>query len=294
MELRHLRYFHAVAEELHFRRAAERLHIAQPPLSQQIRKLEDEMGVELFARNKRRVELTTAGRVFLEHARLILSQADSAVLAAQRAGRGEVGPLTLTVEPIAAHTCLNRILPQYRARYPEVDIRLEEVLMDDAVRAVEQGAAHIALTLPYFFSEFLEKKTLLASPLVAVLSRSHLLARREAVYMKELAVERFILFPHRRGSGYSEHITGLCQQAGFTPKVVGEVERLSTLLAMVAAGYGISILPQDLPEGMGGRRPACVKLKKPEPTVEICAAWKSNEDSPLVPAFLQVARSCFS
>lgn len=293
MELRHLRYFCAVAKELHFRRAAERLHIAQPPLSQQIQKLEDEIGVRLFLRSKRRVELTAAGRAFLDRARQILAEADGAVLAAQRADRGEVGPLTIALGPIAAVTVLARILPRHRELFPEVHLTIEENLMGDAVLALEKGTADVALTLPYFFSELLQRETLLSVPLVAALPRSSPLSRRDSVFLKELGVERFLLFPHRSGSGFFEHVMGLCQRAGFTPKAIERIDRLPTLLTLVAAGYGVAIVPAGLPGEMASREIAFVKFEKPNAAVEICAAWRANDTSPLVRAFVKTARACF-
>jgi DNA-binding transcriptional LysR family regulator len=291
MELRHLRYFCAVVEELHFRRAAERLHMAQPPLSQQIQKLEDEIGVRLLLRSKRRVELTAAGRAFLGRARQILAEAEGAILAAQRADRGEVGPLAIALGPIAAVTVLGRILPRHRELFPEVRLTIEESLMSEAVQALERGAADVALTLPYFFSELLQRETLLSVPLVAALSRSSPLSRRDSIFLRELGMERFLLFPNRPGSGFYEHILGLCQRAGFTPKATERIDRLPTLLALVAAGYGVAIVPAGLPEGTATREIAFVKVEKPSAVVEICAAWRANDTSPLVHAFVETARA---
>lgn len=290
MELRHLRYFVAVAEELHFGRAANRLHIAQPALSQQIRKLEEELNVKLFFRSKRRVELTHAGRVFLVEAQQILSRAERAAQAAKRADRGEIGPLALACGAVAIYTLLPLVLPAYRARFPGTDIRIRECLMTEGVEALEDGSADVGLLFPYFHSEMLKHETVLRVPLVAVLPKSHPLAQADRISLKQLAKDPFILFAHRQGSGFYERVVGVCQKAGFVPKVIEGVEHFRTMLVMVAAGYGVSLVPR-LPEGTAGREVAYARLREPYATVEICMAWRATESSPLVAAFLDATRA---
>ena len=187
MELRHLRYFVAVAEELHFGRAAVRLHMAQPPLSQQIRKLEEELEVKLFLRARRRVELTHAGRVFLVEARQVLSLAERAADAAKRADRGQIGPLVVACGPIAVHTVLPTILRAFRARFPEVGITLRELTMLEVPEALQQRTADVGLLMPYFQSETLQREIVLTVPMVAALPKSHPLAGRRRIRLNQLA-----------------------------------------------------------------------------------------------------------
>ena len=290
MELRHLRYFAAVAEELHFGRAANRLHIAQPALSQQIRNLENELDVRLLARTKRRVELTHAGRAFLGEAQQILSQSENAVWVAKRAARGEIGRLALACGTIAADVLLPLVLPRYRARFPEVQISLREGLTAEVVLALEEGNADVGVLLPYFHSEVLKRKTVFRTPLLAALPESHPLAHVGSISLRQLANEPFILFPHRRGSGFYEHVMGMCQKAGFMPKVLEAVAHFHTLLLLVKAGYGVSLVPA-LPTGTG-TQVALAKLREPYAKVEVCMAWRVNNSSPQVAAFLQAVRVC--
>ena len=291
VELRHLRYFAAVAEELHFRRAANRLHITQPALSQQIRNLENELDVRLFARTKRRVELTHAGHAFLVEAQQILSRAESAAWVAKRADRGEIGPLKLACGTIATDVILPLILQCYRARFPEVQISLKEGLTAEVVSALEEGTADVGILLPYFHSKVLKLQTVLRIPILAALPEFHPLARVGPISLKQLANEPFILFPHRRGSGFYEHAVGICLKAGFMPKLLEGAEHFHTLLILVRAGYGVSLVPAML-SGIATRKIAFAELKEPYATVAISMAWRINDPSPQVTAFLQTVRAC--
>lgn len=291
MELRHLRYFIAVAEELHFGRAADRLHISQPPLSQQIRKLEEELGVELFSRAHRHVELTHAGRVFLIEARQILSQMERAAEAAKRADRGQIGPLVVACGPLAVQTVLPLVLKVFRARFPEVELSLKESTMQEIVEALQERTADIGLLMPYFDSEMLQRQIVLTVPMVAALPKSHPLAKRRRIRVKQLANERFVLCSHRSAPGFYEHTIGLCQRAGFTPKLAQEAGQHPTLLALVAGGYGVSVIPAlhnpGAPEDV-----ALVQIQEPWATMQLCIAWRASDSSPVLTAFIDVVKAC--
>jgi DNA-binding transcriptional LysR family regulator len=292
MELRHLRYFVALARRLHFGHAAQDLRIAQPSLSQQIRDLENELDVKLFTRTKRRVGLTHAGQVYLAEAQHILSRAEAAARAARSAGRGNIGSLALAFGPVAAHVLLPFILVRYRACVPGVDVRIEEGLMTDVVRAVTEGNCDVGFTLPYFRSEILKSETVLRLPLVAALPASHRLGGSKSISLKQLPRENFILISRRRGAGFFELVTGLCQRAGFVPNAWDGLEHFSTLLSMVAAGYGISLVPTYPPIARKTRL-ALVPLKEKYATIEIAMIWRAKDLSPLVAGFLHEARiSC--
>ena len=199
MELRHLRYFVAVAEELHFGRAARRLEMAQPPLSIQIQRLEKELGVKLLERTQRHVGLTAAGRVFLERARRVLEQAELAVHAAQRAGRGETGSLAVGFVGSATYGVLPEVLRLFRRRFPDVDLMLYEMGSTAQQRAVVEGRLHLGLIRTprdnAGLDEALAQQVVQREPLVVALPKGHALTRLETLPLIQLAAEPFILFP---------------------------------------------------------------------------------------------------
>ncbi|MBI4501306.1 MAG: LysR family transcriptional regulator [Gemmatimonadetes bacterium] len=289
MELRQLRYFVAVAEELHFTRAARHLRIAQPALSQQIAKLEDELDVKLLWRTKRRVELTHAGRIFLAEAQQILSRADGAVHAAQGAEAGQIGRIAVACGPVASYVGLPGVLHHFRLQFPDVELTLREYLVTDVVLALEQGTADVGLVVPYFDSRLLQRETVLQVPLLAALPESHALAGSRQISLQQLSGDPFVLFPQRKGSGFYERIMSVCQRAGFTPRVLEGVEHLQTLLFMVAAGYGVSLVPAtlNLPGAPGVSH---ARVRESYATLELCLAWRTDEPSPLVAGFLRAVR----
>lgn len=251
MELRHLRYFVVVAEELHFSRAAERLGLSQPPLSQQIRALEEELQVRLFDRTSRSVALTEAGRLFLAEARATLDQADRARQMARRAHRGEIGELTvglfpsaLLAEPVAA-TILG-----YRRRHPGIRLVLREFAIYAAVRELAAGRLEVAYlrypTRPEVPPGFALIEVM-REPMMLVVHRDHRLARSESpVPLRELAQEPFIHFSARSDSALHEHVASLCAAAGFEPRIEQELSQNGSILSLIGTGIGISILPRCL------------------------------------------------
>jgi DNA-binding transcriptional LysR family regulator len=226
MELRHARYFVAVAEELNFRRAAERLHLAQPSLSTQIRLLEEAVGVKLLERDSHKVELTPAGRSFLEGCRRLLQDADDFSRTARRIARGESDPLSIGFVPSLAHGLLPSVLRLFRKRFPDVQLFLSEM---DSTAQIEQIASHridlgfIGLGLPKDIPE-LEIVAVAEERLVAAIPQDHPLAHksRKAIPLKALATERFLLGSRVSAPVFNPWIIVLCQQAGFQPLVVQE------------------------------------------------------------------------
>ena len=265
MDLRQLRYFVAVAEELHFTRAASRARVAQPTLSQQVRLLEKELGVTLFKRTKRRVELTHPGRIFLHEARRLLSGADEAVQAVQSAAAGQLGRLLVACGPTAAYVGILGMLESYRRQSPRVGMRLLESPVSDLVVAVEQGEADAGLFVPYFESSVLKREIVLELPLLAALPKSHPLASSNKISLKRLAEESFILFGRRRGSGFHERILSICHSSGFTPRVVERMEQIHSLLYLVGAGYGVSLVPATLDS-----------INRSEVALVLCGMYLSN------------------
>ncbi|HEY9101878.1 LysR family transcriptional regulator [Chitinimonas sp.] len=247
MEFRQLRYFLAVAEYLHFTEAAAHLGMAQPPLSQQILKLEREIGARLFIRHPRRVELTEAGRLFRERARRIVEDAELALAEAQQAARGAVGSLSLGFAASTVfHPLVPALLQRYRAHYPEVIIRSEEsnsVALMNKLRDGQTDAALVRLPLAH---PDLHATPLVEEEVLCVLPDSHPLHRSRQVPLSALADDNFVLPPRRLGPEMYDTTLAACRSAGFTPRVGLESPQLSSVSNLVAAGFGISLLPASL------------------------------------------------
>ena len=289
MELRHLRYFVAVAEELHFGRAAARLHIAQPPLSQQIRQLEADLGVRLFERTRRRVALTHAGAVYLAEVRRLLAELDAAGERALLAQQGEVGLLALGFVGTASYAVLPGILRAYRARYPGVEVTLHELNSAEQQAALERGQIDAGLVRLAGRSPSLAHEVLRREPFVVALPDGHPLAAAPALALADLAGERFVLHPRGGSAGFYEQIVAACRQQGFTPTVVQEATEMLTLVGLVAAGLGISLVPASVAQlhtaGVVYR-----PLRDAALTAELVLIWRAEDRSPLVEAFRAVAQ----
>jgi DNA-binding transcriptional LysR family regulator len=291
MELRHLRYFTAVAEELHFGRAAERLHMAQPPLSQHILNLEREIGVTLFARTKRKVELTDAGRVFLTEARLILAHAEQAIHMAQRASRGEIGRLVIGFVLSATCSLLPETLRVFRERFPAVEMVLEETTTGSGLASLAAGRMHMCFVrLPIngldasFASEpVLKEKIILALP------SDHRLAAEAPVSLRQLSDEPFIIFPRVQGAGFYDHLVSLCRRAGFSPRVAQEAGQMQTILSLVAAGLGVALIPSTV---QSLRREGVIyrPLRERAPETGIAMIWPRADASPMLENFALTVR----
>jgi DNA-binding transcriptional LysR family regulator len=289
MELRHLRYFVAVAEELHFGRAAQRLGIAQPPLSQQIRRLEEELGITLLQRTKRRVELTEPGRIFLDGARQTLEQAAAAARMAQRAERGEIG--RLAVGFVGPGNWLPLVLRPFRARHPGVELTLHQLGTARQVDALKAGRLDVGLLRPPLSGgQGLSLETVAREAIVAALPRGHRLGTRRRVLLKGLKDEPFVLFPRAEGPGFYDQIVALCHKAGFSPRVVQEAAEMRTILNLVAGAVGVSLVPKpssDLRLAGAVYRP----LQGPTSWTELALAWRDGDDRPALRAFLGVVRA---
>ncbi|QXI43635.1 LysR family transcriptional regulator [Pseudomonas wayambapalatensis] len=246
MELRHLRYFIAVAEELHFGRAAQQLGISQPPLSQQIQALEQELGARLFERTNRRVELSEAGRLFLEEARQVLAQVDKAADVARRAQLGELGEMKIGFTSSAPFTSrISQAIHAFRQRFPAVHLHLTEMSSREVVDAVFDESIEVGLMRPLPVPEGLAVTELFREPLVVVLNASHPLALggEQGLYMRDLAHEPFVFFPRSYGSGLYAQLMDLARQAGFSPHFAQEAGEALTIIGLVSAGLGVSVLP---------------------------------------------------
>ncbi|HEY9723823.1 MAG TPA: LysR family transcriptional regulator [Oscillatoriaceae cyanobacterium] len=295
MENRQLRYFVAVAETLHFGRAAERLHLAQPSLSHQILALEHELGVSLLRRTKRRVELTAAGERLLDEAYKILEQTDRAVALARQAGRGEIGSLRVGFLSSVAYGNLPRLLRAFQERSPGIHLELRELTTPDLQRALETGEVDVGFFRLDASSALLEATPGLSwqrmqrDPYVIALPEDHPLAARPAIALGALAQERFVLFPRRLNPGLHDLITRHCREAGFEPRITQEATLMQTLIALVAAGLGVTFAPTSMQvlrlEGVCYR-----PLEAPGIEAFEMAAWRRDDDSPALQAFREMLR----
>ena len=287
MDLRQMRYFVAVAEELHFGRAAQRLRIAQPALSRQIQALEKDLLVQLLFRNRRRVQITPAGQVFLERARLILARSDEAVLAAQRAGGGVSGALNLGFVGSATYDVLPGVLRDFLRAAPHVDLTLSEMTVHAQIEALTEKRIDIGLLRLPPKTEGLVFRTIAREPLYVALPRTHHLSKFPALKLAALAGEPFVLYPDHPRPSWTEFVIGLCQQAGFRPLVVQRTVEIQTTLSLVAAGIGVSIVPKCIGnlqrKDVVFRRMAGVRAR-----TELLAAYRERDPSPVVQTFLKV------
>jgi DNA-binding transcriptional LysR family regulator len=247
VELRHLRYFVAVAEECHFGRAAERLHMAQPPLSQQIRQFEGALGVELFRRTTRKVELTPAGALLLERARRILGDVEIAAVDVGRAERGELGRLAVGFTGSATYELLPRLAAALRSELPGVELELHgEMLTPAQVEALLAGTLDVGLLRPPVGSPDLAVHVIRRESLVAVLPSDHPAARRRSVRLADLAGEPFVSYPSHFRSVVHDAVEMACGKAGFSPIIVQKVSETATLVSFVAAGIGVALVPASV------------------------------------------------
>ena len=293
MELRHLRYFIAVAEELNFTRAAERLHIGQPPLSQAIQVLEADVGAQLFTRTKRWVRMTEAGTLFLADARRILALAEQAGETARRAQRGEAGVLRVgftfstPLTPLFA-TVINR----YRQQYPAVTLILHEMATLPQLDALGQRTLDLGFVRPLDGDTppGLALTPLREDPLVAVLPAAMTVARNKPVKMEQLKEMPFVMYPPSAGTGIYAQIMRLCREAGFVPRIGQEAGEASTIIGLVAAGCGVSVLPASFERiRMDGVQYRAIAGDHASTTLLL--AQRSDESSPLVAAFVAMAKA---
>jgi DNA-binding transcriptional LysR family regulator len=287
IELRHLRYFVVLAEELHFGRAAARLGMAQPPLSQQIQRLERLLGSRLFERTSRRVQLTDAGQAFLAEARRALLGVENAVEAARRAGRGETGELRVAFAATVMFVHLPRIIREFRTRFPGVHLDLREMPTGPQLAALKAGDIDIGFVREPRPDPELEIVTVMREPLRIAVNKSHPLAAKATLAVRHLADEPFVLFPEELAPGLYAQVMGLCRAAGFTPRVVEESRELYTSVSLVEAGVGVSILPASV-EKLGWRGVRYRPIPSAAAETRIAAAWRRDRARPVLDAFMRV------
>jgi DNA-binding transcriptional LysR family regulator len=292
MELRHLRYFIAVAEELHFARAAERLQMAQQPLSAQIRQLEEELDVVLFERTTRRVSLTDAGRVFLEKAYETIHAFDQAMLAAQEAKRGERGEIRIGYASTTLYNIMPPLMRAFRERFPQIRVILHELTcISELDEKVIQGDLDVSLTgdPAYFCPAPLEHIVLCREPVVVVLPETHRLATWKDIPLQELDNEPFIQYDRHEKTHIHQLIASNFRERGITLNNVQEATTEQAMIGLAAAGIGVSLVCASL-SGLRQTEVVYRRLIEPSLDVEFIMTWRRDRISPVIQSFLQVAQ----
>lgn len=288
LELRLARSFIAVAEEGHFARAAQRLHITQPALSRQIQQLERELGVQLLTRVGRAAQLTVAGRTFLDHARRLLEMAEATAIATRRASEGIVGRLVVGFVSPATYSVLPATFRAFRERAPEVALELRQLssgAQAEALRARELDVG--ILHPPVEGAPLLGLRVIVDQPFVAAVPARHPLAIESSISPALLAGESFIIFPRRTGPGLYDRILSLCHAAGFSPRVVQEAEQMQTIVSLVAAEVGVALVPASIARSLrDGVR--YLDLDGTDVRATLSACWRLDNENPSVGAFLDL------
>ena len=291
MELRQLRYFIAVAEEMHFNRAAELLHIAQPALSQQIQRLERELKTRLFTRTTRSVELTEPGTVLLSAARRVIGESEQALISVEQAREGRTGILRVGFVGSAALSLIPRIVPAMRHQYPGLQLDLHELTTEQQLGALEAGNLDVGIVREVGTLPGIATRELTREPLIAALPDDHPLAGRDALALTDLAHEDFITFPRRQVSRLYDLISALCLQAGFHMRVAQEAVQFPTILGLVAAKTGIAIVPRSMQAlRLPGLRYVPLAGESAASTISLIFAQERG-DTPLIRRFVTSAGS---
>ena len=292
MELRHIRYFLAVAEERHFTRAAAKIGIGQPPLSQQIKDLEAEIGASLFRRVAHGAELTTAGEAFLQAVKEMPMLAERATRAARRAARGETGSLRVG---LTATAVLNAAVPSairaFRRAYADVELVLEEASTTRLVAGLQEGSLDAAFLRPKGSNpEMLQLRLLSEEPMIVALPSGHVAAKQRDVDLASLKDDSFVLFPRLIGPTLYDAIVGACRRAGFEPVIGQFAPQIASMVNLVAAELGVSIVPASTSQ-LRVRGVAYREIAGQAPTVRLAIAYRRGETSPIVRNFVASAVS---
>lgn len=293
MELRHLRYFIMVAEELNFSRAAERLHMAQPPLSQQIQDLERELGVPLLIRTKRSVQLTPAGSAFLTEARKAVVQVERAVEIARHVQNGILGHLEIGFVSASASEALPAIIKRFRERFPRVEARLHSMATTEQVQALREGQIHVGLLHPPIFDASLGLEVIRREPLLVALPAEHRLASQETIALSQLGEEDFVTYPRAWNSATFDQIVSLCRDAGFAMRLGQTATGMQTILSLVSAGLGVSLVPSSV-RLLRSTDVIYRPLQDITPTMDLAVAWRPENAPPALTHFLEAARETTS
>jgi DNA-binding transcriptional LysR family regulator len=291
LELRHLKYFVTVADELHFGRAAERLGISQPPLSQQIHTLELRLGAKLFERKGRGIVLSAAGIALLPRAKGILAQAERAAESVARSQRGELGELHLGLMSSGPFTfVIPRVLARFRERLPDVRLVIHELASSHQIEALEQGVIDIGVMRPEALPSTLGHIELFKDSLTAVMHASNpLAATRGPIHISELANEDFIFYQRHLGVRLYDEVIALCTRAGFSPRILYEVRELPTIIGLISGGFGVAVLPGSV-QRMMVENVVYRPVADMDAATAVWAIYRQDTTDPMVGAFLEIAQ----
>jgi DNA-binding transcriptional LysR family regulator len=290
IEIRQLRYFVAVAEELNFRRAALRLHISQPPLTRQVHQLEQELGVELFDRLSRGVALTAAGAAFLVEARNILSLADLAVEKARLAGQGQIGRLDIGVFGSAMFDVIPRLAAQFHKAYPGVTIALHDMNKAEQIKALREGRLTIGFNRFVWDEPDMVKESVLVEHLFVAHDGRMAAPDGDFLTIADLARAPLILYPRVARPGFADRVVALCRDRGFEPNVVQEVDDVVTAIALVSSGFGSAIVTESATNLQLPHVTFTPLERTPETGIELFCQYPKGEPSPILAAFLEIIR----
>jgi DNA-binding transcriptional LysR family regulator len=290
LELKHLHSFVAVAEQLSFVRAAQRLHLSQPALSGQIQALEDDLGVKLLFRNRRVVQLTDAGKVFLNEAYAILQRTQQAAELAQKAAKGQIGKLSIGFVSSAALEIVPDIVVAFRRNFPDVTLDLRNIRTADQIEGLAGKNLDIGFVRMPLAHDQLKITVIHREPFVVIFPEGHPLSETKQIRLAQLHNERFVLYGRRWAPGFFDTILRMCNAAGFSPNIVQETGEMYTSIALVVAGAGIAILPQSVVLAQP-RKVVVRPLPHSAGVSEIAIATARNNASSLVNSFVSLAES---
>lgn len=285
--LRQIRYFVAVAEELHFTRAAARLHVAQPALSRQIRQLESSLGAQLLERTQRSVRLTPAGRLYLDRALRILEDIEKAGTDVRRANAGEAGRLSIGFIHSSTYSVLPVILEHYCAKYPDVELVLNEYTIWDQIDALNENIIDVAVLRPPVDDPRLETMIIRDEPFLIVTPDTHPLASRKTASISALRGVDWVFFSQKQSPLFHSRIIAMCERAGFAPQVRQYATQIHTVLGLVRAGIGVAVIP-SVARNLNVPGVHFLEIEERPAPVQVALAWRANDKSPIVTGFRNV------
>jgi DNA-binding transcriptional LysR family regulator len=289
IDLRQLRYFQAVAEELHFGRAAARLAIAQPALSRQIQQMEQELGTPLLRRTQRRVELLPAGALLLERSRAIQQELARTLADVRRTGAGELGKLVLGFIHSSTYGLLPTVIRRFRQLYPGIELELHELPITAQHAALMRGTIDLGLLRVQAAPAELEQVAVLPDPFVLAVPARHPLAARERVRLKEVAGEPFVLFKQAEAPLLHDRVQAMCEQAGFQPHVVQHATQLHTMVGLVGGGLGVAVVPATA-RNLHPKQVRFLQIADKAEPVHIALAWRRGHETPAIRSFRKVTQ----
>lgn len=291
MEFRQLKYFITLAEELHFGRAAERLHLSQPALSKQIQALEDDLEIQLFERTKHQVKLTSAGKYLLETAHRVLHDTEQGIQVAKKLTKGEIGLLRIGVTTPALYSIVPELLRKYRNRFPTVELALTGMSTEDQVEALRNRQIDVGFLSPPIREKTLALQVVYEEPYLVALPKSHPLANQEYVSLASLADEPIIFYPRSKGPSLHAQFVRLCGQAGFVPNIVQEVEMPHIRIGLVAAELGVTFIASSI-QSLTMAGVIYKTLVDDFLKLQIALAWRQEEQFPGIREFISLAEKC--